>query len=1055
MKLITKFLLGAVFIALSIFIGKVTSAVAQQVVPTDTIADLLYDNFDSGKWLSSWKGSASTVLVDGRGGKILQTTVTTNSGYLNWANNAHADEGYLTFWFNPNNVSIPEQDSTGKNISWLPSKSIVIAEVNGDNGALVALYLQKPITSTTYKVYLRWNMIIDGKSKQQFELDNKGVFKVYDLANDWQKITVGYKVNQWVSLWINDQRIQAVSSITHASQYRSGINVGKILTNNPAIETTPAGKILYDEVHFAVPKISDLWVDVNGGNNNNDGFSPLTAFATIQYAADVARPGTTIHIRPGIYRESIVPANDGQADAPITYTAESSGVKIFGSINSRDLKWTQLTANTVGLPNGVAPTNLYYTSLDVAPRLIMQPDKNVRLPIAREPDEKIATEWKHTEFWWAANGGSALETCDPSKDGTKCDAATRSRTQLTDTASDQEPNGIEAGNLTTLGNLTDATIFAVDANSGHYVYKRAITAHDLAKGMVTVDKECTFPGQTPDGGLGWGAKYFVEGLPQLLDQPGEWWYDKTTKRLYLWPLAPGDPSATNLEISQKDYGFNLSRRSYITLNGFDLEYFNGYIIYLENGRRNDISPTSKNILLNNLVLHHADRGVNVYEETDNDPSHVVDGLTLTNSEIGYMDTIAITTNYSWGNPIGQDPTLFRHPGVINTVIRNNKLHHLGFRNRGDTANGTSFYYADRIRFEGNHVSHVGSNGVFFAWSLLQANDPQKKYGFTADEIKIGEILVKDNIFEQACEAGIDCGGLKFWGADEKSHVHVFRDVLIIGNIMRNTYGWTYISEKRGKWSGGSVKGLGGFGLYGDMASGLHVYRNIAYNNAFLNYHFNALWQDGSVILYNNLAANSLHGVRLDPMEFDTHGSVDTQIANNIFINNERYGVHLVKIKDITMGNLLIDNNLYYGNGWNVSWFGANNLGDFGLFVHDKTGTSGTLFNYRTIADLRAGTGRPTDTADWEKNGLDGDPNFVQYDVNNHNLYNDGSPDFHLTALSTNAIDRGRVLPASLQELLNRFNIKDVRLGAGYDIGPYEFGNNADSILTYLPLILKH
>ena len=57
---------------------------------------------------------------------------------------------------------------------------------------------------------------------------------------------------------------------------------------------------------------------------------------------------------------------------------------------------------------------------------------------------------------------------------------------------------------------------------------------------------------------------------------------------------------------------------------------------------------------------------------------------------------------------------------------------------------------------------------------------------TPAEIKAGEILVKDNVFEHACELTSDCGGLKFWG--DPPDGHVYRDVLITGNIFR-TGGW--------------------------------------------------------------------------------------------------------------------------------------------------------------------------------------------------------------------------------------------------------------------------
>ena len=71
----------------------------------------------------------------------------------------------------------------------------------------------------------------------------------------------------------------------------------------------------------------------------------------------------------------------------------------------------------------------------------------------------------------------------------------------------------------------------MDAHHAHYVYRRNIIAHNITAGRVTVDEDCEREGQPA---LGWGSKYYVENHPRLLDNPGEWWYDRQTKHLYLW-----------------------------------------------------------------------------------------------------------------------------------------------------------------------------------------------------------------------------------------------------------------------------------------------------------------------------------------------------------------------------------------------------------------------------------------------------------------------------------------------------------------------------------------
>jgi hypothetical protein len=778
---------------------------------------------------------------------------------------------------------------------------------------------------------------------------------------------------------------------------------------------------------FQVVRVADLWVDAVNGKDIYDGLTPATAFRTIQRAAEFASPGTTVHILPGIYRGSVWPAASGSAAEPILYVAEEGpGTAVLrGSEPASALTWTQLMTDTIGLPPGVDPADIYYADLsawmlDAPPRFVVELDGNeevvARLPLAREPDWGVVTEWKHHEFWWAADGGSDAAGCDPPTDPDPwfCDVLSRSTTQLTDRTDDIEPVGVEAGNLTTLGNLTGATLVALDTVQGHWSYRRKIVAHDVPAGRVTVDQPC-------GGSLGWGSKYQVEGVPYLLDSPGEWWYDLGSGRLYLWPRIAGNPVTMSLEVSRQNNGFSLEDRSYITLDGLTVEFYNGSGVYLGNG------PLAKSHgdVVRNTTLRYVNNGLWLHQEVraDSPAENAILGFTLEGSEMGYIDTYAIYLRDWWENGAAADS--FTRSGILDTAIVGNEMHHLGFRSDYDTAIGAMFQHAHRLRFEDNHVHDVAHNGLQFLRSVIQS---PKGYDFDPDEIKTGEILIRNNVFERACQLATDCGGLKIWGAPPDSHV--FRDLFITGNVFRDTIGWAYVSEKRGWWSGGSesdVQGMGGFGLYLDYASGVHAYRNIAYNNARNGFQFSGTWRDGDIVYYDNITANSLYGFRLAGMNQDTHGNLNTQLVNNIVVNNEGYGLYL----DVNQGygNLKIDHNLYFGNGWRAYENGG--LWEAGAMAVDRGSAPDDYF--QTLADIQANTM-------WEAHGVEGNPRFWDYDAVDHDLFDGSWPDFHLTAASANALDRGTaVLPDSVVMLLDLFDVPDLRRGEAYDIGRYEAG----------------
>lgn len=161
---------------------------------------------------------------------------------------------------------------------------------------------------------------------------------------------------------------------------------------------------------------------------------------------------------------------------------------------------------------------------------------------------------------------------------------------------------------------------------------------------------------------------------------------------------------------------------------------------------------------------------------------------------------------------------------------------------------------------------------------------------------------------------------------------------------------------------------------------------------------------------------------------DHDGSLNTQLVNNVLINNEAYGLQIESgYNEDNFGNLVIDHNLYHQNGWN-SPAGWGNPADILLFQGSQVGQY-----FHDLSEIRIGT-------PWEMYGVEGDPIFLDYDPADQNRFDDLWPDFSLTASSVNALDRGTVeLPSSLVMLLINFDIHDIRLGGAFDIGRFETG----------------
>lgn len=754
---------------------------------------------------------------------------------------------------------------------------------------------------------------------------------------------------------------------------------------------------------------SDLWVDALKGSDSQDGLTATTALKTIQAAAERATAGTTVHIQTGIYRETVTPKNSGTVDAPIIYHAET-GTYLRGSESSAELTWTSLAENDLGLPATVDFSQIVWTDLSAweltqAPRFVMQmgaPDSEAhRLTVAREPDWHVLTDWKYHELWWTAEGGATVANCNPvtDKDRWNCDKATRSLTQLLDTQNDPEP--VAPGNLTTLGNLTGATLITTDPFQGNYIFRRTLVDHDVTKGQITVDRPAQRASTTNSAGLGWGSKYYVENHPLLLDTPGEYWFDAETHRLYLWPFPTTD--LKNLEISRRDNGWNMRNRSYLQLEGLVLEFFNEKAITVDN----DAQQGSHQLQFRDLEIRFADQGLNVTQElTAASPaSSGTDNLLLENSKINEMDTHAVYLGSQWENE--SDPATFTRPPISETTLKHNEFSQLGFRSTLDHSAGLVVTFPDHFRFEDNHLHHVAYNGLEFNHSVIQS---AKTFDFDPAEIKTGNILILNNTLEKACLALSVCAGIQFSGT--APHSHVFRDVLISGNTIRHHLGWAFASEQRGWWA----TGKGGYGIFLAEISGVHLYRNVIHGNGWANVMLTGNWRDGEIMLFNNVLADSYLGMEFwNDSAVDARGAVNTQIQNNLFVNNERYGFQHTIDPALNDPQFKSDNNLYHANGWSK---------DAKKGILNAHGTP-----YPTLEEVKTKT-------PWEVNSLSENPLFVRYNYESEraNLGESAGVDFHLAEHSPAVRQDIFLLPLSLKALIEPVaDIEDF----SQNLGPFE------------------
>jgi hypothetical protein len=84
----------------------------------------------------------------------------------------------------------------------------------------------------------------------------------------------------------------------------------------------------------------DLYVSTSGSDSNNG--SAAQPFRTIQGAANAATAGTTVHVRPGVYDETINSSFNGTASAPIRFVSDTPGAAVVRPTGATGTIWSAL-----------------------------------------------------------------------------------------------------------------------------------------------------------------------------------------------------------------------------------------------------------------------------------------------------------------------------------------------------------------------------------------------------------------------------------------------------------------------------------------------------------------------------------------------------------------------------------------------------------------------------------------------------------------------------------------------------------------------------------------
>ena len=268
-----------------------------------------------------------------------------------------------------------------------------------------------------------------------------------------------------------------------------------------------------------------------------------------------------------------------------------------------------------------------------------------------------------------------------------------------------------------------------------------------------------------------GRRFYVRNVFEELDAPGEWYFDRRTEVVYLYP--PTSLSQAKVFASALDSVVIMDKTSYVTFRNFTIEDARGTAVVIRGGTHARVAGC--------VVRNSGLDGISVNGGTANG---------IVGNDI--YETGRVGISIDGGNRKTLTPA--------GHLVDNNHIHHFA-RVLKNFEPGIS------INGVGNRITHNLISDGPSAGIMLKGNDH----------------LVEFNEVHHVCMESADCGAL-YSGLDWSFRGNVYRY-----NIIHDVYGYGFYKMDKDNSRVQYSTPNGARGIYlDDAASGFHVYGNVLY-----------------------------------------------------------------------------------------------------------------------------------------------------------------------------------------------------------------------------------
>ncbi|HEX8550705.1 MAG TPA: DUF1565 domain-containing protein [Abditibacteriaceae bacterium] len=596
------------------------------------------------------------------------------------------------------------------------------------------------------------------------------------------------------------------------------------------------------------------------GNDAKPGTSLGAPLRTIQKAVNAAKPGDTILVRGGTYRETVSSPRSGTSNARITI--QNYGNEVV-TVSGTDIIVGNWTAVGNEVYRAAMPWNYHFENERDEYNSNQVFHNNQMLEIARWPTQTSTDLVRPT---LALADSITFSKSDPALE--RNDLATFHEGDFTDNPA----------------RWVGAKIWVNLARNGTDGQGQTGTVVSATAGSITATGIDTRGG---DGAwsIGEGTEFYLfqptlealnnsGGIAPALDR-GEWFIDAAAKQIYLRTPSGQKPTATAVEAKRRTYGFNFDGDSYLTLRGINL--FATSLTTDDLAANRNASPggvaDASNIFIDSMKAHHVshftDMAGNYQMQWQQRSGLILSGTnhTFQNGEVRYS--------------AGSGLSVFgRGSKVLNSVFRdlNFSASEAGMVNFGKTYDPGSFVVvSEDHEFGYNTLYNSPQQGINFRALKNSTKSP------TDTRARIHHNLIHDVMLRSHDSAAIDSLGT--------NHQYVRIDHNVIYNLQ------------------GGRK----YGIYFDFASHGIVDHNVVYN---VTDPYNINWDPKrgpqNIWLLNNVGISDVP--KREALESGADSSEGSIIRNNIWANGMRTwtgsGASTTFAKAAVSNNILASNDLF-------------------------------------------------------------------------------------------------------------------------------------------------